>query len=82
MIITKKALPRRTFLRGAGRRAGAAAARRHGPGHDGAGRDAGESGAPAGLRVHADGRPHSRSGLRPARASSPSSRRRFSRWRP
>ena len=37
MIITKMALPRRTFLRGIGRDAGAAAARRDGAGAVGAG---------------------------------------------
>ena len=58
MIITKKALPRRTFLRGAGRHAGAAAARRHGSGPDRAGRHAGQSGAPPGLRLHPDGLEH------------------------
>ena len=41
MIITKKALPRRTFLRGHGRDAGAAAAGRDGSVHDRPGRDAG-----------------------------------------
>ena len=35
MFITKTSLPRRTFLRGVGRRAGAAAARRDGAGADG-----------------------------------------------
>ena len=47
MIITKKALPRRTFLRGRGRDAGAAAARRDGPGHDRPGRHAGQPGRAA-----------------------------------
>ena len=60
MIITKKALPRRTFLRGHRRGGGAAAARRDGAVDDGAGRDAASraSAAPR-LRLHADG-------LRPA----------------
>ena len=57
MIVTKKALPRRTFLRGSGSGAGAAAAGRDGPVADGAGRHAGQSraAAPAGLCLHADG---------------------------
>ena len=40
MFITKKHIPRRTFLKGAGCHAGAAAARRDGAGVDGAGADA------------------------------------------
>ena len=47
MIITKKAMPRRTFLRGPGDRAGAAAAGCDGSLHDRPGRDAGR---PARLR--------------------------------
>ena len=55
MIITKKALPRRTFLKGAADRSGAAAARCDDPRGDRLGADAGEAGAAARLRVHPDG---------------------------
>ena len=74
MIITKKALPRRTFLRGMGATLALPLAGRHGSRHDRAGRDAGQSGAPPGLRLHPDGRAISRSGLRPAEGASPSFR--------
>ena len=81
MIITKKALPRRTFLRGMGATRGAAAARRDGPVDDRARQDAGRAGAPARLRLHADGLRPRRAGRRRAKARSTSCRRRSSRWR-
>ena len=55
MIITKKALPRRTFLTRRRDRSGAAAARCDDPRRDRLGADAGEAGAAARLRVHTDG---------------------------
>ena len=81
MIITKKALPRRTFLRGMGATRGAPAARRDGAVDDRARQNAGRAGAAARLRLHADG-------MRPAaldaagrRHARPSCRRRSSRSR-
>ncbi len=59
MIITRKALPRRTFLRGPRGERRAAAARRHGPVDDRPRQVRRGSGAPPGLRLHAHG-------LRPA----------------
>ena len=53
MIITRMAMPRRTFLRGIGA-AGSSAARRHGAVDDGLA-DAGQAGPPPRLRLHADG---------------------------
>ena len=55
MIITKKALPRRTFLRGLGATRGAAAARCHGPVDDRPGAHGGGAGPATRLRLHADG---------------------------
>ncbi len=55
MIITKKALPRRTFLKGAQAVLALAAARRDDSRRNGLGADAGQAGAEARLRVHADG---------------------------
>ena len=79
MIITKKALPRRTFLRGVGATLALPLLDAMVPAHDRAGGDAGQSGAPPGLRLHADGlrhravdaarRPHARPSCR--RALSP-----------
>ena len=59
MIITKKALPRRTFLRGVGATLALPLLDAMVPVHDRAGRDAGQSGAPPGLRLHPDGLPTS-----------------------
>ena len=59
MIITKQALPRRTFLRGLGATRGAAVARRDGAGDDRPRQDGRRSRAPPRLHLHADG-------LRPA----------------
>ena len=56
MFITKKALPRRTFLRGVGATLGASAARRDGAGVVGAGADSGEPGQAARLRLSAERR--------------------------
>ena len=55
MIITKKALPRRTFLRGMGATLALPLLDAMVPVHDGAGGHAGQSGAPARFRLHADG---------------------------
>ena len=67
MIITKKALPRRTFLRGLGATRRAAAARRDGARDDRprARRRPRPVAAPR-LRLHADGLRHRRAGRRPA----------------
>ena len=57
MIVTKKALPRRTFLRGLGTTLALPLLGRDGPLDDRPGRDAGRPGpAPSpGVRLHADG---------------------------
>ena len=73
MFITKKALPRRTFLRGVGATLGLAAARRDGAGAVGAGADSGEPGASgsASFTCRTAWRgtsPASTTGRRPARA--------------
>ena len=59
MIITKKALPRRTFLRGHGRDDRAAIAGCHGSLDDRAGGHTCQPGPPPGVCLHADGRPYS-----------------------
>ena len=54
MFITKKAIHRRTFLKG-GRNSGAASARCDDSRCNRMGQDAREAGASAGIRVHPDG---------------------------
>ena len=81
MIITRKALPRRTFLRGIGRDRGAAAARRHGPVDDRARPHGGRTGAAARLHLHADGLRPGAVDARRATASCWSCRHRCNRWR-
>ncbi len=51
-FITKKHLPRRTFLRGLGVAISLSAAGFHGAGADAAGEDRGQSAAPAGILLH------------------------------
>ena len=55
MIITRKALPRRTFLRGLGATVGSPAPRRHGAVDDGVRPIRGRAGPAPGIRLHADG---------------------------
>ena len=55
MFLTKKAIPRRTFLRSARGCSGAASARRDDSRRHGMGPDAREAGPEARLRVHPDG---------------------------
>ena len=55
MIVTKKAISRRTVLRGVGRDRRAAAAGRHGSGADGVPEDSRQTRAPAGVVYHPNG---------------------------
>ena len=83
MIVTKKALSRRTFLRGLGATRGAAAAGRHDPLDDRAGqRRPPQPPAPPRLRLHADGlRHHALDASRRRTARSTSCRPPSARWR-
>ena len=68
MIITKKALPRRTFLRGMGATVALPLLDAMVPSLTALAEDAGRAGAPPRLRLHADGLRHRRGGRRRARA--------------
>ena len=69
MIITKKALPRRTFLRGMGATVALPLLDAMVPSLTALAADAGEPGAAPRIRLHPDGLATSRAGRLPARAA-------------
>ncbi len=81
MIITKKALPRRTFLRGMGATVALPLLDAMVPSMTALAKTAATPGAPPGLRLHADGMRHRRVDAAGRGQRSPSCRPRCSRWR-